>query len=344
MDDLSVIPYQYDRNAEVLSLLHKVFDPWIGDQEYFIWKYKMLKVKGCDFPRAWIIEKDGRIVAFNGYAPRLIRSEGRQFWSAQSFDTVTDPECRRQGLFGILQNGVYEEMRRHNIAWVYGWTSDIGYKVFTKMMGWKVWANQRYLMKIIDVKNFAEEKIKDPFLRFACYGVLSAFGKIIKPVSSAKVMIKEEEVFPESANNFYDKICTNFGMIAVRDVPYLCWRFSNPQNLSRLLCAYKNEKYCGHAVLTEREDCIDIDDCLADSPAILSALLARIEDNARKSRKKLIRFRVNEKHPWSYIFKRAGYFWSKTSFSVLGLKLLNKDYLSFPNTTNLHWTLFDRNE
>lgn len=343
MSKLNVVPYHFDRDTEVISLLNRVFSPWIGDNEYFTWKYSNLETDESDFPLAWIIEKQGKIIAFNGYRTRPLWLGNRRFWVAQSFDTVTEPDCRGQGLFGILQNSVYEEMKNRNIAWVYGWTSDIGFKVFTKKAGWEVWGNQRFLMKVINAKKYVGQKIRNPFLQFAPYLALSAFGKILKPKGSPNIVIKEENLLPESAGTICEKVCKNFGMIATRDVSYLNWRFSNPQSISRMLCAYQNQEPCGYAVISEKDNYLHIDDCLAGSPDIMSGLLAEIEDIAKNHGKEIIRFRVNEKHPWSYIFMKAGYFWSDTSFPMLGKKLAEDDDFSF-DKSNLHWTLFDRNE
>jgi len=341
MDKTNVIPYGFDRDEEVISLLNRVFNPWGGDHEYFIWKYRKLNLEGCDFPRAWIIEKEGKIVAFNGYMPRLIQLGNFQFWAVQSFDTATDPDCRGGGLFGILQNSVYEEMKKHNIAWVYGWTSEIGYKVFTKKTGWKLWAHQRYLMKVLNVKNFVRQKIKNPFLQIIPHLILSGFTNFMRPQIS-EFTVRKEKILPESADLMCQKICRRFGMIAIRDVPYIRWRFSNPNNLSRLICVYSKEVPCGYAVLTERDNNLEIDDCLADSYPALRSLLAEIENIARKDKNDLILFRVNENYPWSHIFYRSGYFQSNTSFRMLGHTLTEQD-LSF-DVKNLHWTFFDKNE
>ncbi len=341
MGKLNVVPYDFDRNEEVISLLNRVFNPWIGDEEYFNWKYRKTDV--CNFPIAWIIEKNGKIVAFNGYRPRMLMSGGNKFWIVQSFDTATDPDCRGEGLFGILQNSVYEEMRRHKISWVYGWTSEIGFKVFTKKAGWKIWGNQRYLMKVLNVKKFVEQKVRNPFLRLVPYAALSIFGRLAKPGIVSGVEIKEEEIFPESFDKTCKQVCYTFGMIALRDISYIRWKLFNPCIPYKLLCAYYNGNSCGYAIIAQRDNCLDIDDLLAESSDILYSLLSKIEDIARKSEKEMIRFRVNEKHPWANLFKKSGYFWSNTSFKMLGKKLAEDTMLSF-DVKNLHWTFFDKNE
>jgi len=341
MCKLNIVPYNFDRNKEALLLLNRVFNPWIGDENYFNWKYR--KTDDCDFPTAWIIEKDGKIIAFNGYRPRLLRLGKKFFLIVQSFDTATDPDCRGEGLFGILQNSAYEEMKKHKIAWVYGWTSEIGFKVFTKKADWKIWGNQRYLMKVLNVKKFVEEKVRIPFLQIAPYAALSIFEKFTKPEIISGFEVKEEEIFPESFDMLCNEVCHKFGMITLRDVPYIRWKLSRPNISYKLLCAYSGKNPTGYAIIAERDNSLEIDDCLSASYSALSSLLSKIEDMALKKKNDMILFRVNEKHPCTNLFRRAGYFLSNTSFPMLGKKLSEDKELSF-DVGNLHWTFFDKNE
>lgn len=341
MSDLTVVPYDFDRNQEVLDLLHRVFKPWDGDLALFNWKYE--RVDDIDFPMGWIIEQEGKIVAFNGYRPRWLLLNGKSYKIVQSFDTVTDPDCRGQGLFGVLQNQVYERMKGLDVPWVYGWTSEIGYKVFTKKVNWKEWAFQRYLMKVIDAKKFAAEKVGNPLIRAGAQAGFSAFGRLSRPRIPGGFTVEIVSDLPDEADPVIADICKRFGMIAMRSVPYLRWKLAKPGESYQLLRADQNGGFRSYMVLSRRENCVDIDDCLASSPECLKALLAKAEEMARAESRDLIRFRVNEKHPWAKTFQMSGYFWSKTEFRMLGRIFADEDSFIL-NPDNLHWTFFDRNE
>ena len=204
MDDIIVKPYSFDRNDEVLSLLHRVFKPWAGDADYFTWKYETYQISECQFPRGWIIEKDGKIVAFNGYLPRKIKVGNKMIWALQSFDTATDPECRGIGLFGKLQELIYAEMRNAEIPWLYGWASEIGFKVFTKKVGWTVWGKQHFLLRVLDPEWFLSSKTKNMFVRkSAALGMRLVF----RPASldqKWKGQVREEVSFPEETTRFFE--------------------------------------------------------------------------------------------------------------------------------------------
>lgn len=338
-----VTPYGYDRDQEVLSLLSKVSDTWIDGQRYFNWKYRADKPDQGDFPNAWVVEHQGRIVAFNGYMLRRIKTKDAYYMGAQSFDTATDPEYRGQGLFGILQQGVYEQMRNHGIAWVYGWTSEIGFKVFTKKCGWSVWSQQTNLIKILDPKTYVASRLQNPVLQAAAGNALALYGLLKKPASTSKIAVQHVSSFPESIDTLCSQAIDSFDLIAARSSSYLNWRISNPQKNFFVLLAEKEDGYSGYLVYSLTQDAMDIEDCLVSDSQSLTALLAEAEKIGRESSKISIRFRVNQDHPWQGTFKKAGYFWSKTHFPMLGLQLLQDTGLEL-STPNKHWTALDRNE
>ena len=343
MKDFQPIPYSFDRDQEILDLLHRVFEPWPGDQAYFDWKYKHFKPEGCSFPNAWIIEDNHKIIAFNGYLPRSIQLQGESFWSVQSFDTATDPEYRGQGLFGILQNQACLNMKQHNISWVYGWTSDIGFKVFTGKMGWTVWGKQRYLMKILDTSAFVRSKVSNPIAAGILFPLLHLWKRITQPSVSRLHTISQMANLPAAAGNLLQKHNTMFSMAAQKSVAYVNWRASNPLDKLTFLTVQSSENaFLGYAAFSIRENHFDIDDIVVENDNTLKSLLAAIENHAEKNHCAMIRFRVNAGHCWEKSFRRSGYFWSKTEFALVGKKLLVDHFQT--RTDNLHWTRFDRNE
>lgn len=343
MSELKAIPYRFDRDPEVIELLEKVFSPWTGGQDYFNWKYKRFTEKQCSFPNAWIIKDDNKIIAFNGYIPRLIRCKDDVYWAVQSFDTATDPNYRGKGLFGLLQNQAYDLMRQHNISWVYGWTSEIGFKVFTKKMGWTIWGKQHYLMKPLDTESFTRSKVSNPYAAFAASKLLSAWNKVTSPGVPTGYRIEYLKSLPMAAGKLIKKHNSMYSMAAQKSVEYVNWRASNPiDRLSFVAVHDKNMNLEGYAAFSLRDNCLDIDDIVADKNSVIKILLAAFEVQAQKKACSMIRFRVNSEHPAASVFKRCGYFWSHTQFPLLGKKLSKDDFQT--EEQNLHWTIFDRNE
>lgn len=343
----TVSPYEFDRDGEVVALLHRVFKPWVGEQEYFDWKYNTYRMQDCPFPTAWVMEHEGRIIAFNGYIPRKVKAGHETVWGLQSFDTATDPDFRGNKLFEQLQKQVYQIASKANIAWIYGWTSEIGFKVFTQKVGWTVWGHQGYLQRVLDTRHFLLSKYKNPLVVNLGSG---AMDLILRPARITwKGEIREEKVFSPRVDALCMEAMSHFDMVAIRDVAYLNWRLSNPQANNRLLCAYEGQNMVSYLVLARsaKEEALDILDCLSISDEGLLSLLSRVEQMATESGSKIIRFRVNERHRLGPVFKKAGYFWSRTRFPMVGLCMTQSDEnakLIWKTDKTLHWTVLDRNE
>lgn len=349
MDNLVLKPYDFDRNEEVLELLHRVFKPWDGDLAYFSWKYAELSIDDCPFPRGWVIEQNGKIIAFNGYLPRKIKVGAKTIWALQSFDTATDPDCRGLGLFGKLQKLVCLEVEKAGIPWLYGWASEIGFKVFTQKVGWTIWGKQRFLMRVLDSSWFFQKKIKN---RFLGKGLSIAMDLIFRPASSpssnTKGHIREEPGFPEGTTALCEKWAIKYEIIAIRNRQYLNWRLSNPIMKQRLVCGYEDDRLVAYAVHTVPDsDEVDILDCAWENANVFMAILEDIEKFARQKKSKILRYRITANLEQTRLFKKMGYFWSRTEFPMIGhcvicdsslMDLLSRE------SKSVYWSYFDRNE
>jgi len=349
MEKLEVKPYEFDRDKEVISLLHRVFNPWSGGEAYFKWKYHQLQLPDSSFPRGWIIERNGKIIAFNGYIPRKIKVAEKEIYALQSFDTVTEPECRGQGLFGILQKLVYEEIQKTDIPWIYGWTSEIGFKVFTQKVGWTVWGQQKYLLRLLDPSWFAQSKMKNKLLADCIGWTMSVLHSSKGKDRQWLGRICEEKNFPKEVDDLCNTWENRFDIIARRNKNYLDWRHSNPLAKEKLLCAYNNNDelvgYLVHSV--ESADELDILDCVWSEASALSALLDEVECYGRQNGFRIIRFRVTEDKQNTRCFKDAGYFYSRTTFPMVGHCVSCNERLRsllWKQNKSIYWSLFDRNE
>ena len=348
MQEFEVKPYDFDCDDEIIALLHRVFNPWSGGEAYFRWKYHQLQLADCSFPRGWIIERDGKIIAFNGYVPRKIKAGDREIYVLQSFDTATDPECRGQGLFGILQKLIYEEIQKTDIPWIYGWTSEIGFKVFTQKVGWTIWGQQKYLLRLLDPSWFAQTKVKNKLLA-GCAGLaMSIIHRSSGKDKQWPGKICEEKTFPQGVDDLCNIWQKRFDIVALRDKNYLDWRHSNPLAQQRFLCAYNGGKLVGYLVHSvQSADELDILDCVWSESSALSALLDEVEIYGRRHDFRIIRFRVTEDKQNTRVFKDAGYFYSRTVFPMVGHCVSCDETLKdllWRQDKRIYWSLFDRNE
>lgn len=348
MSEISLSPYEFDRNDAILSLLHEVFKPWDGDAIYFNWKYDSTFLNECPFPRGWIVVKDNRIIAFNGYMPRWIKAGNRDIWVLQSFDTATAPDYRGKRLFGKLQALIYREVeQRKNIPWIYGWASEIGFKVFTTKVGWQVWGNQNYLQRILDPDWYFGSRLNNKILKKS---LVLLTNLIFRPLIKIQWpgIVREESSFPADVTHLCKKWAEHFDIIAHRDQHYLNWRISNPLMKHRLLCAYCGSQIVAYLVYNiSNSDYIDIMDFIWDDDRAALSLLFKVEKIGRKKNIKVIRFRISVGRKIVRLFRRAGYFKSRTKFPMIGRCVsCDKAFLNLlkKKSRSVYWSYFDRNE
>jgi hypothetical protein len=239
-------------------------------------------------------------------------------------------------------------MSKAGIPWLYGWASEIGFKVFTKKVGWTVWGKQRFLIRVLDPAWFIESKIKNKLIaQFASLAMRLVFRP--KPVAQKwKGLVREENSFPKGTSSLCEKWMRKYDLIAVRDRKYMNWRKSNPLTKQRLICAYDNSRIVGYLVHNISGNAlIDILDCAWESEMALMALLSNVEKFARSENYKIIRYRVSEIKENVRLFKKTGYFWSRSEFPMIGHCLdcdSNLRNLLWREDKSIYWSYFDRNE
>ena len=139
-----------------------------------------------------------------------------------------------------------------------------------------------------------------------------------------------------------------FDLIAVRDSQYMNWRKDNPLTTQRLICAYENNRMVAYLVHNIADsDEIDILDCAWENEMALMALLSDVEQFALNANRKIIRYRVSKDKENNQFFKRAGYFWSRTEFPMIGHCLdcdSSLKELLWRDDKTVYWSYFDRNE
>lgn len=77
-----------------------------------------------------------RPVAYYGVLPVTLVDGGRELLTAQSGDTMTDPEYQGRGLFSRLGAATYDLARAEGIAFVFGFPNANSYPGFVKRLGW----------------------------------------------------------------------------------------------------------------------------------------------------------------------------------------------------------------
>ena len=131
--------YQIERLSaqniqHLVSLYHKVFHQ-VTSKSFLLRKYDT-KAVGIDYVGFIAFAPSGIAAAYYGVIPCYFQINGETVVAAQSADTMTHPDFRKEGLFKLLAKKTYDLARKLNIQFIFGFPNQDSYHGFVKL-GWK---------------------------------------------------------------------------------------------------------------------------------------------------------------------------------------------------------------
>lgn len=117
-----------------VELNNKIFNQKVNE-DYFQWRY--LNNPNEDLLVCVAIDQ-GKVVA--NYAATgflLINNNENQLKSAQSLNTMTDPDYQGQGLFMKTASTLYDEMKKRNYDLTWGFPNNLSHWIFKNKLLWK---------------------------------------------------------------------------------------------------------------------------------------------------------------------------------------------------------------
>lgn len=351
MSEFRVEPYRFDANREVVELLHSVFQPWTGNEDYFYWKFQTYRPDLTTFPLVWIVRDKDKIISFNGFNHRRVKIGKQFYYAVQSFDGATSPEYKGKGLFSLINKIIYDEMRKHNITWVYGWGTPVMFKILTTKHDWKIWDAQCYLTNILNKDAYLASKYGSPLLRGAMRIPLQIIARKRSIRLNPRILVRElgDEGFTDDLYDLMETVYKDFHIIGERDKDWLNWCLANPIRRYSAYCAYLDEKMVGYAVVTENKEqnTFEIVDFIGKNEDAIFAMLGHMEKISLREKKDRINYRINQNHPYIPHFKKYGYLRSKGEVSMASRVINDEDSISkiiMNKEKHLHWCSFDKLE
>jgi predicted N-acetyltransferase YhbS len=126
---LNIRRFQDGDEERVNELLSAVFSNWKGID---YWRRKYLKDPTGVRRNIWVAEDGNKIVGYYAIIPVNIKTDAGVVLGAQSVDTVTHPDYRRQQLFERLLRKTLEDAVSGGIKVVYGFPGQKSYAGFIK--------------------------------------------------------------------------------------------------------------------------------------------------------------------------------------------------------------------
>lgn len=198
-----------------------------------------------------------KIVGQYAVIPITMQIRNRPQRAAQSLDTMTHPDYRKQGIFVTLASGVYDDARSDNVGLIYGFPNGISLHGFIERLDFFVLENLVSYTRPLNFSGLIGTKLRNRTLS-------TIFGAPVKlifnalfsdsPSNNIDICIKAAASFPEPTDDLFRQLSPKFKNMIVRDAQYLNWRYTlNPAKKYNIYLAYRGESLTGYCVCGARK-------------------------------------------------------------------------------------------
>jgi GNAT superfamily N-acetyltransferase len=290
-------------------------------KEYYEWKiYRNPFTAGFIF----LEMRDGKVVGSSTLMPRKIAILNEEYLAAETGDSFTLPEYRRQGINSKALQLCIDYAILHGMDIIYGPPNQANYELHMKL-GYLPCANISYtlLTKSLSPAIYA---IKSIVKIIICRNILKNY-QYIKYILKRKLrwsklsqphanyynndfLVTIIDKINDKINGFWGK--PRYSFYIIRDSNYLHWRYFNNPDKYIFLAAIKNEEYLGYIVLKMSKDnktgliCdfITIDDRLD----VFSALIKKSEEILKRNGANLVQLECIVDSAYYQTLHELGYY------------------------------------
>ena len=178
----------------------------------------------------WFAEVGDRLVGQYTINPVNIKCGGEIVRGAQSVDTMTHPDYRRQKIFETLAQKVYEDAEKDGISLVFGFPNNLSYPGFVEKLGWRDIAAHHAMVRPLNIRNTARYYSANVLFQRLGRAGLCFMNKVIsRPLKPAEIIglkLTQVSTFDERINDLWKKAEKNNVIMVQRDKAYLNWRYT----------------------------------------------------------------------------------------------------------------------
>ncbi len=216
---------------KLTELYQSVFNVY-KSPEYWHWKYYQ---NPAGEPGMYVaVDQDTeKIIGEIGSIPVWIRVKGKDLLAAQGCDIVVAPAYQRGTPFFRLEKLAHAFNIDRGKHFEYAISIKLTYKIFTQRLGFKGVSPVRRLVKALNPTPYIARKLKLPFLSQP----LGWIGKELirgwdwlREIHKVKLAVVQADNFDDRFERLFNRVADNYGVMIIRDVKYLNWRYNlHPQ-------------------------------------------------------------------------------------------------------------------
>ena len=250
--------YHPGDEQEIIELWKTVFSEGEHERaELDYWKWQFVNGPAGS-GKIKVAVDNGKIVGQYAVVPLHMQLQGTPVVAALSLDTMTHPDYRRQGMFSILANELYTQLREGNIPITYGFPNENSLGGFVTKLQWTHVCTLPVYIKPIHLGTIVERAISNRWLGKAAKPFANLAGAAVfrksGPSSETVGQFQWLEHFDQRANELWQRAYHQGKIAITRDSKYLNWRyFDNPKRDYRAIAFEEDSELIAYAVVRVME-------------------------------------------------------------------------------------------
>lgn len=236
--------------GQLRKLVELVFKRRLS-KEYWDWEFRNNPAGSAQTLVAVVGEK---VVGQYAVIPMKMRVNGKTIVATLGVDAMTHPDYRRQGMWVMLANALYEQLGKSGFPITYAFPNEASAPVvFNKLQWTHVCSLPMYLRPLNISKIIGRFSSGNTFV--------SSLAEILKPLANAyfkrericrksEYKVKWIKKFDDRVNSLWEKVSRKYRIAVIRDRIYLNWRyFGNPERDYKVITVEKTGSLLGYMVL-----------------------------------------------------------------------------------------------
>jgi GNAT superfamily N-acetyltransferase len=178
-----------------------------------------------------------------------LRVDGRRLTAAQSLDTLTDRNHRKQGLFLWLAEACYQAFAERGGALVFGFPNPSSYPAFSARLGWSMLNPTPFIIRPMRSGYFLDALLRKLGLARGMPRWLDQpLGRFARS-ATAGLELREMASFDNEHDRLWARFSKDIRVCVDRTASYMNWRvFAHPEGKYRVLGVYRSGRLVAEVV------------------------------------------------------------------------------------------------
>ena len=275
MSKWEAFEYQTGDETKILRLFREVFG---FERSLEHWKWEFL-----DSPAGrgitYLAKAEDRVVGQYTVVPVEMVVRGRTVMGAQSVDTMTANDFRRQGIFEQLAKLTLKAARELGVEIIYGFPNQNSYPGLVGKLDFLSVAPVGKFRQRLDWKRLAVDKHPKSIVK----SVAKEYFKSLRATEKSIKGLERCQRFTEEHDDLWKRVSKSVGLCVAKTSSYLNWRYcKRPNSTYRILQIRDYDLIVGVAIWNQDGINATFVDMIADSETVAKRLKYAVVREARK--------------------------------------------------------------